>query len=330
MRLFLAKKESLIMFETPILFLIFNRPDTTEKVFQEIKNIKPKQLFIAADGPRSEEEQILCKETRDLVLNNIDWDCEVKTLFRDENLGLRLAVSQAISWFFENVEQGIILEDDTVPSKSFFSFTQAMLERYKDNKNIMCINGENVTSYKFDASYDFVNLPLPWGWASWRRAWKYYDGEMSDFENFRKNKSIKSIFKNGFHQKDWLKYLEMVKNGKINSWNYAWTYSVFKNQGLCIIPSVNLVSNIGYDKRGSHTFDSDSPLSNFKRSEISKDLVHPKKLKVNHKLQECLCKERFDMPSHFSLNRYEFFRQNKLIREIKRALHKMGLNIKTK
>ena len=112
--------------KTPILFLIFNRLDTTKIVFEEIKKQKPKQLFIAADGPRAnkENENIVCKEVRNYVLKNIDWNCEIKTLFRERNLGCGKAVSEAISWFFDNVEQGIILKMIVFLAKVFLVFVK--------------------------------------------------------------------------------------------------------------------------------------------------------------------------------------------------------------
>ena len=148
-------------FNTPILFLIFNRPDTTQIVFEEIKKQKPKYLFVAADGVRSHiiEDMEKCKDTRNLVLKGIDWDCEVKTLFRDENLGCGVAVSEAITWFFENVEQGIILEDDCLPHPSFFGYCETLLEKYNDNENVYVISGDNFQNGKQtgNASYFFSN-----------------------------------------------------------------------------------------------------------------------------------------------------------------------------
>lgn len=313
------------MFNVPILFLIFNRPDTTEKVFDVIKKIKPSKLFIAADGPRTEEEKELCEQTRQHVVQNIDWECEVKTLFRSKNKGLKPAVSEAITWFFENVEEGIILEDDTVPTLSFFEYCKQMLEKYRYDERIMCISGETVLERNPKESYFFSNIPLIWGWATWRRAWNLYDYEMNDFEDFIEKKKIKQLFKNSYHQRDWIKMLTKVKNGGINSWGYTWTYSVFKNQGLCTVPNSNMISNIGYDDRASHTFDPNSPLANREKYELESAIIHPEKIQVDADMQKYLCTVRFSLPPHFSLSRYEFFRQKKFIREIKRALYKMGI-----
>ena len=162
------------MISTPVLFLIFNRPELTEKVFQKIQDAQPKYLFVAADGPRDNKygEKDLCEKTRAVVLENITWECEVKTLFRTENLGCRTAVSSAINWFFENVEEGIILEDDTVPDNSFFSYCQALLEKYRNHEQIMMITGDNFQDgiKRGNGSYYFSRYVHIWGWASWRRA----------------------------------------------------------------------------------------------------------------------------------------------------------------
>ena len=185
-------------FNTPILFLIFNRPDTTFKVFEEIRKIKPAKLYIAADGPRpnviGEEEK--CTASRNII-KQVDWDCDVKTLFREKNLGCKIAVSSAISWFFENVEEGIILEDDTFPTQSFFWFCQELLDFYRNDSRIMHISGNNFQLGKIrgEGSYYFSKYNHIWGWATWKRAWRFYDVSLNTFPIFVQRKVIKNIFR---------------------------------------------------------------------------------------------------------------------------------------
>ena len=159
-------------FTTPVLFLIFNRPDTTKQVFSAIQKARPPRLYVAGDGPRPEQsnEAEICEIVRSIA-TNVDWDCEVKTLFRDHNFGCRLAVSQAISWFFENEPEGIILEDDCLPSQSFFWFCQELLEDFRNDKQVGAICGfySNELDYKPSASYFFSRYMRVWGWAGWRR-----------------------------------------------------------------------------------------------------------------------------------------------------------------
>jgi hypothetical protein len=230
-------------FETPILFLIFNRPDVTERVFNRIKEIKPTKLYVAADGPRlnKEGEDLICKTTREVITNNIDWPCKVNYLFRDKNLGCGLAVSQGINWFFENEEEGIILEDDCLPDLSFFGFCKEMLEYYRDNSEVMHISGTNFQFGKKwgEGDYYFSYYPHIWGWATWRRAWDFYDFEMKHFDTVLNSKEDY----NCIIPKD---FFRNTKQKSINTWDFQWMYSVLFNKGKSIIPNMNLVENIGH------------------------------------------------------------------------------------
>lgn len=243
--------------ETPVLFIIFNRPETTKKVFEVISQIKPKKLFIAADGPREDKpgEKELCEETRKIVIEKIDWPCEVKILFRDKNLGCGKAVSSAIDWFFDNVEEGIILEDDCLPDPSFFRFCTELLERYRFDDKIFMISGDNFLpkSLRPKESYYFSQIPHIWGWATWKRAWKKYDFEMTDFPLFREEKTIEKIWVDKKVQKYWLEKLSITFSGELNTWDYQWVYTIWKNSAYSIAPNKNLISNIGFDNNGTNT-----------------------------------------------------------------------------
>lgn len=244
------------MINTPILFLVFNRYDTTIRVFEKIKEIKPKKLYIAADGPRKhiEGEADKCNKVRGIA-KMVDWDCEVKTLFQTENLSCGPAVSTAINWFFDNEEQGIILEDDCLPNTSFFSFCEEMLERYKHNDAIMHIGGTNFqegTKYGA-ADYYFSSIAHVWGWASWRRAWKKYDFKIRDVFEFIRSDSLAYYSYNLDERIYWYEKMRDTYYGKVNTWDYQWNYCVWKNKGLSIIPQVNLISNIGFGEDATHT-----------------------------------------------------------------------------
>jgi len=254
--------------KTAVLFLIFKRLDTTKKVFEEIKKAKPLRLYVAGDGPREnikdEEEKV--KMVRDYVLNNIDWKCEVKTLFRDKNLGCGKAISEAITWFFQNEEQGIILEDDCVPSQSFFWFCEELLEKYKNEKRIGMISGDNFQDgvKRGDADYYFSIYNHIWGWASWQDRWGKYDFELKTFNNVE---FIKEVFKTKKEIKYWIYIFKRIKNKKIDTWDYQWTFVNFRNKWLSIIPNVNLISNIGFSEDASHTIGK-SELENIPREEL--------------------------------------------------------------
>lgn len=273
-------------FETPILFLIFNRPDTTQRVFEEIKNQKPKYLFVAADGPRVDVEEDIekCKITRNIVIENIDWDCEVKMLFRDNNLGCGHAPAEAISWFFENVEQGIILEDDCLPHPSFFNFCEVLLERYKENEKIFGIGGFNLQDgiQRGEASYFFSHYSHIWGWASWRRAWKYYDHNLGELDNFKKSGKIKNIDSRNSFNEYWMpKFENVLKGDSSHIWDYQWLFAIWNRGGLVAVPNVNLISNIGFGDGATHTIGF-SPYANSATKDIE-ELIYPKKIQVDKK-----------------------------------------------
>jgi hypothetical protein len=254
--------------KTPILFLIFKRLDTTKQVFEQIKKEKPPKLYIAADGPRKNVEGELekCKAVREYVLNNIDWDCKVKTLFREKNLGCGRAVSEAITWFFEQEEEGIILEDDVLPSLSFFWFCEELLEKYKNDIRIWHIGGCNFQNgiIRGDGDYYFSALNHIWGWASWANRWKYYDFEL---KNMNSDRFIENYWK-GSALRYWKRIFWKMKNKEIDTWDYQWIFTMWYHQGLGISPNVNLISNIGFGRDATHTENLNSKVANLQRGDI--------------------------------------------------------------
>jgi len=282
----LLKKAQL---QTPILFLIFNRPQQTFRVFESIRKIRPSKLFIAADGPRPlvPEDAIRCAEARQII-DKIDWECEVQLLFRKENLSTKTAVSSAINWFFEQVEEGIILEDDCLADPSFFNYCTKLLERYRNDEQVMHINGSNYLlgkEFNFKGSYYFSNLCHPWGWATWRRAWSKYDIEMKALDDFFTNNKLARITKNPDSVKHYKSVLKKTAIGEINTWDYQWFFCIWLHEGIALTPSKNLVSNIGFGQDATHTNYKYTRLSNMKRFEI-KPLVHPKDRKINIQADE--------------------------------------------
>jgi len=265
-------------FKIPILFLVFNRPETTIKVFNEIKKVKPKKLYIAADGPRDDNfyDEKACREVRELILNNINWNCEIKTLLREKNLGCRLAVSKAIDWFFENEEMGIIIEDDCLPNHSFFYFCKELLEKYENDTRIMMISGDNFQGKikRGNASYYFSRYSNIWGWATWKRAWKYYDVNMKNFPKFLLENKFPDIFDCKYLIKYFSYIFKVTYGKKINTWAYQWCYTIFSQNGLCIVPNVNLVKNIGIGIKSTHTKKMNRRLFFINTEEIT-DIIHP-------------------------------------------------------
>ena len=277
------------MFNTPILFLIFNRLDTAQRVFEKIKEQKPKYLYIAADWPRKNKkwEAEACKQTREEILKQIDWDCELKTLFRDENLWCKMAVSWAITRFFENVEQWIILEDDCLPDSSFFWFCGTILEKYKDDERIMMVSWDCFLPEKWQKNdeFAFTNYAHIRWWATWRRAWNMYDIEMKTFKDFIENKVINQISPNYFFRKTSIKHLTDVYNWRIDTRDYQRWYSLWVNHWLCIFPLINLISNIWFSTNALHT-KNDFWLWNLPINKINyKNLKHPDIISMNDKFR---------------------------------------------
>ena len=247
-----------VKFDIPILFLVFNRLDVVEKVLEEIRSIRPSKLYISCDGPRldrvGEAEQV--NMVRNYVISKIDWECKVHYRFSEKNLGCRYSVSQAISWFFENEELGIILEDDCLPDPSFFQFCKTLLLLYKDDLSIFSISG-NHFHYKFShppCDYFVSRYHHCWGWATWRRSWELYEQDMSSWRYLRDTDWLLEL---GNGSKHFAEYWETIFDATINqsndSWAYRWLFSCWANNGLSIIPTSNLVKNIGFDDRATHT-----------------------------------------------------------------------------
>lgn len=279
-------------FNTPILLIVFNRADTARLVLNEIRKIRPSQLFIAADGPRLDKnEEKACVEARQLAME-VDWPCEVKTNFLEENLGPRLAIGKFVTWFFDNVEAGIIFEHDCLPDSSFFGFCEELLEKYKDDKRIMHISGNFFQPQKIgEADYYFSYIPHIWGWATWRRAWQKYDVNMTDWPDNKK--IVKRISKKWLNQQKWLYILQKVYEGRANTWDYQWTYAMLKNNGLAVNPNCNLVTNIGFGPGAVHSFDPDDKFAKLPLNKVDFSVVHPEKIIKDQSADDYICHNNF-------------------------------------
>lgn len=265
--------------ETPVLLLIYNRSEETKKVFNKIRDVKPKYLYISADGPKIEKEgdQENCNKTREII-NQIDWNCELKTNLNQKNLGCKIGVSSGISWFFQHVDEGIILEDDCVPDQSFFRFCTEMLKKYRDNNKVMHIGGTNFQDgvKRGNASYYFSIYNPVWGWATWKRAWNLYDVNIKNYPQFVSSNTFVNMFPNQKDQNYWNKYFAQVYNNQKDTWDYQWTFTIWYNNGLSVIPNKNLVTNIGFGQNATHTL-LNSDLANRPTENIEK-IIHPDSL----------------------------------------------------
>ncbi len=299
--------------KTPILFIVFNRPDVTKILFESIRTARPEHLFITADGPRPNRPDDIenCRLVREIVAN-ITWPCEVKTLFRTENLGCKYAVSAAIDWFFEQVPEGIILEDDDVPDPSFFRYCEELLEKYRDDTRVMHISGDNFQQrnprFACNESYYFSQFAHIWGWATWRRAWKKYDVEISDWPEIRDKKILYKLIDDPAVAHRWSYLFEQYYNRTINSYDGQWAYACLVNEGLCINPSVNLISNIGFGANATHSFASNDLFENLPRKSLSFPLIHPTTIQINRVAEKYSSRYIFEVNTHLQDQLKWFFK----------------------
>jgi hypothetical protein len=244
------------MLSTPVAFIIFNRPDTTHRVFQAIRQAQPQQLLVIADGPRADRpgEAEKCAATR-AIIDRVDWECEVLINYSDINLGCKRRVSSGIDWVFSQVEEAIILEDDCLPAPSFFPFCQTLLEKYREDDRVMMISGDNFQPEdgQFEDSYYFSKYIHIWGWATWRRAWQHYDVEMTSWQNFRDKRLLNAVCPDPIENEYWFKIFDDVASGDVDTWDYQWVYTCWQQSGMSIMPTVNLISNIGFRDDATHT-----------------------------------------------------------------------------
>lgn len=303
------------MCNSAVLLIIFNRPSTTAKVFEAIRKVQPKRLYIAADAPRAgkpgDEEK--CREARRLT-EQVDWPCEVKRLYQEQNLGCSKGPVSAFNWFFSFEEEGIILEDDCLASVSFFSFCDELLERYRNDEQVMLISGCNL-GYRLQTgySYGFSGVPNMWGWATWKRSAVLIDYELREWKQV-KNKLTYTYraFRQSLFDTDlnwyryWIdKFNRTVEQPVITWWDWQWIYYQARDHKLSVFPSVNLVKNIGFDADATHTKEANNPAADLQSYDLLFPLQHPPAKKRDTDYEEnCLKWNLFyhkRLPWHFHL-----------------------------
>jgi hypothetical protein len=270
---------------TAVLFLVFNRPETSSRVFEAIRKARPSRLYVAADGPRADRDCELekCSQVRE-ISTAVDWPCELHTLFRDVNQGCKIAVSSAITWFFEHEEQGIILEDDCLPSQSFFLFCQEMLNHYKNDTRVWHVAGVYPFASESQPSntYYFSEYNPIWGWATWRRAWAKFDAAIPFWPQISATNTIEVLLGSQqakkYRARFWRAY-----NGEVDTWDYQWFLTRLLH-GKSIVPMVNLVTNIGFGGDATHTLNPQSPLAGLEAVEMTFPVEHPEFFIVDKEL----------------------------------------------
>jgi hypothetical protein len=278
--------------KTPVVLIIFNRPDTTAKVFAEIARQKPQTLLVIADGPRAghHDDAASCAAAR-AVVEKVDWPCTLLVNYSAINLGCKLRVSSGLDWVFGQVEEAVILEDDCLPHPDFFRFCTEMLERFRNDDRVAMVAG---TNYLFDEldlaeSYFFSRYFPIWGWATWRRAWSSYDISMQGWQRFRQERQLRAFYAQPFMRRAVTSMFDHACANRIDTWDIQWFFSCLFNNSLSLVPRRNLIANIG--TTGTHTNGSSS--SNFfPLFPVDPITVHPEKVFPNRCYDERFFKER--------------------------------------
>lgn len=283
----------------PVLLIVFNRPDSTQKVFDILREVKPSKLYVAADGPRNEKEKEICEKVRAII--KPDWECELHTLFHKSNFGCRYAPFKAINWLFETEEQGIILEDDCLADLSFFRFASELLEKYRDEDSIGMIAGHTPINIPCETSYRFSLFKACWGWATWKRAWANMDIELVKC-NYVNDIAPRMVY-NKKRISHWIGCIERINEKRVQAWDWPWYFSMAAHNQIGIFPAQNLVCNIGYgDNKGTH-YSYQAPKGINTSGKVSFPLVHPDEIKPDIEF-DLEFEKTLNLGKHIVIKRY--------------------------
>lgn len=265
---------------------------------QRLQEVRPHSLFIACDGAKQTDAELAdaCLKTRQTIEQHLTWDCEVHRLYRDQHLGCRRGVAGALDWFFSHTDAGIILEDDVLPDQSFFPYCTELLERYRHDERVAMISGCSIRNLptRDHSSYRYSSNCHVWGWASWKRCWRNYDAEMSQWPAIRAERWLRDLGGRRF-ERFWRHQFDRVWRGDCDTWDYIWMMSCWRQGQLCVLPAVNLVENLGFaDSRATHTALDTSPLP--KPTPMEFPLRHPSHFFVDEQIDQ-LDLKRYYAPS---------------------------------
>lgn len=293
-----------------VVFIVFNRPECTQKVFRRISAARPEQLLLIADGPRKSVSNDADRVAlvRDII-SRVDWPCTVHRNFADQNLGCRARVSSGLDWAFSIVEEAIILEDDCLPDMSFFVFCRGMLDRFRHDERVMHIGGGNYQHgiRRTSSSYYFSKYPHVWGWATWRRAWKHYDLEMKQWPELRATGWLKLMCPREREHQFWTGIFDRAYDGKVDTWDYQWNFACWVNKGVSIVPALNLVENIGFGPEATHTMEMSAGIKSVETGALAEILRHPREIIVNKNADLYTFKTLFCPPQSLYIHIHKTF-----------------------
>ena len=283
--------------DVPVLLIVFNRPEKTRRMFDAVRAAAPRRLFIAADGPRPDHPDDLerCERTRQ-VFSGIDWPCEVRTRFQDRNFGCKRGVGMAIDWFLSEVDAGIVVEDDCVPTVDFFQFCAELLDRYRDAAEVMMIGGHNPLGDwdGGEASYVFSRTSPIWGWGTWRRAWAHYDPMMARWVDPRAREAVRARMPRTEFRITSQRF-DLVYEHRRDTWDFAWAFAMLIAGGVSVMPARNLVANIGFDDEATHTKFEWSNEASVPTHPLAFPLVHPSSTTPDADFERALFRHRFPL-----------------------------------
>jgi hypothetical protein len=294
--------------EVPIIFMVFNRPRTTNRVFEAIRAARPRHLMIIADGPRDDRPGDLagCAAVRSLV-KRVDWDCELELNFADTNLGTIRRFASGFEWAFDRVDEAIVLEDDCLPHPSFFPYCSTLLERYRDDSRVMWIGGTNpFLEPHGDGSYFFSRINWMWGWATWKRAWRNFDPNLTQLPDFIRARRIEALTHHSTMQKAFLGMFELAHEGRWANWDIRATFNIWSHDGLVIHPNGNLITNIGFGDDARSTKYQDDPLAELPFRPVG-PLVHPSTIYADTKYDRMLFEQHMQFAAQ--IGRFRKYRK---------------------
>lgn len=269
--------------QTPVLVIAYRRAETTRQVIDSLRGLRPERLYFAANGPdpARPDDPAQCESARG-VLGEVDWPCEIRRLFRTEHLPARESIARAIDWFFEHETEGVILEDDCICAPAFFRMAQELLIRYRDRTEVMQIGATNFAPHLTGGgdSYSFSGYAYIWGWATWRRAWRLFDLQMSTFDEASVRAILRSRFPRWRDRSFWLAMYRYLSSGRLDTWDVQWNFALFRANGLSVVPRVNLVRNIGFGAQSTNTTNAQNAFASMAPGELAFPLKHPERLQA--------------------------------------------------